>query len=109
MHRDSFKGWNKDLGAYWGQDRNCNKYSLWFVCLKQILVFFMYIYVNILPCLLLISAACKLINNNMKQFVISSETDAIREVEDKVSSFLGLVVSINVKYVIMLTFVFLFF
>nr|GMD18237.1 phospholipid-transporting ATPase 3 [Ipomoea batatas] len=30
-----------------------------------------------------IAYACKLINNNMKQFVISSETDAIREVEDK--------------------------
>ncbi|KAG6396532.1 hypothetical protein SASPL_142683 [Salvia splendens] len=27
--------------------------------------------------------ACKLINNGMKQFVISSETEAIREVEDK--------------------------
>ncbi|XP_019164546.1 PREDICTED: phospholipid-transporting ATPase 3-like [Ipomoea nil] len=30
-----------------------------------------------------IAYACKLINNNMKQFVVSSETDAIREVEDK--------------------------
>ncbi|KAL0447089.1 UNVERIFIED_CONTAM: Phospholipid-transporting ATPase 3 [Sesamum latifolium] len=30
-----------------------------------------------------IAYACKLINNNMKQFIISCETDAIREVEDK--------------------------
>ncbi|CAH9129097.1 unnamed protein product [Cuscuta epithymum] len=30
-----------------------------------------------------IAYACKLISNSMKQFVISSETDAIREVEDK--------------------------
>ncbi|KAJ6846578.1 phospholipid-transporting ATPase 3 isoform X2 [Iris pallida] len=30
-----------------------------------------------------IGYACNLINNNMKQFVISSETDAIREVEDR--------------------------
>ncbi|XP_031122420.1 phospholipid-transporting ATPase 3-like isoform X1 [Ipomoea triloba] len=30
-----------------------------------------------------IAYACKLINNDMKQFIISSETDAIREVEDK--------------------------
>ncbi|RAL40050.1 unnamed protein product [Cuscuta campestris] len=30
-----------------------------------------------------IAFACKLINNSMKRFVISSETDAIREVEDK--------------------------
>ncbi|CAH9071311.1 unnamed protein product [Cuscuta europaea] len=30
-----------------------------------------------------IAYACKLITNSMKQFVISSETDAIREVEDK--------------------------
>ncbi|KAK4371889.1 hypothetical protein RND71_007273 [Anisodus tanguticus] len=30
-----------------------------------------------------IAYACKLINNNMKQFIISSETDAIREVEDR--------------------------
>ncbi|XP_042020828.1 phospholipid-transporting ATPase 3-like [Salvia splendens] len=30
-----------------------------------------------------IAYACKLINNGMKQFVISSETEAIREVEDK--------------------------
>ncbi|KAK6116483.1 hypothetical protein DH2020_049776 [Rehmannia glutinosa] len=27
--------------------------------------------------------SCKLINNSMKQFIISSETDAIREIEDK--------------------------
>lgn len=33
----------------------------------------------------LFTAACKLINNGMKQFVISSETEAIREVEDKAS------------------------
>lgn len=32
-----------------------------------------------------IAYACKLINNNMKQFIISSETDEIREVEEKVS------------------------
>ncbi|KAK2994397.1 hypothetical protein RJ640_029512 [Escallonia rubra] len=30
-----------------------------------------------------IAYACKLINNDMKQFIISSETDAIREVENK--------------------------
>ncbi|KAG2409449.1 Phospholipid-transporting ATPase [Vigna angularis] len=30
-----------------------------------------------------IAYACNLINNEMKQFVISSETDAIREVEDR--------------------------
>ncbi|GAA0155851.1 primary active transporter [Lithospermum erythrorhizon] len=30
-----------------------------------------------------IAYACKLINNSMKQFVMSSETDAIREVEEK--------------------------
>ncbi|KAI3954059.1 hypothetical protein MKW98_017883 [Papaver atlanticum] len=30
-----------------------------------------------------IAYACNLINNNMKQFIISSETDAIRSVEDK--------------------------
>lgn len=30
--------------------------------------------------------ACKLINNSMKQFIISSETDAVREVEDRVSN-----------------------
>ncbi|XP_057810905.1 phospholipid-transporting ATPase 3 isoform X2 [Salvia miltiorrhiza] len=30
-----------------------------------------------------IAYACKLINNGMKQFIISSETDDIREVEDK--------------------------
>ncbi|CAH9146659.1 unnamed protein product [Cuscuta epithymum] len=30
-----------------------------------------------------IAYACNLINNDMKQFIISSETDAIREVEDK--------------------------
>ncbi|CAN1852620.1 Phospholipid-transporting ATPase 3 [Linum perenne] len=30
-----------------------------------------------------IAYACNLINNNMKQFIISSETDAIREVEEK--------------------------
>ncbi|KAK9107861.1 hypothetical protein Syun_023872 [Stephania yunnanensis] len=30
-----------------------------------------------------IAYACSLINNNMKQFVISSETDAIREVENR--------------------------
>ncbi|PHU02747.1 Phospholipid-transporting ATPase 3 [Capsicum chinense] len=30
-----------------------------------------------------IAYACNLINNNMKQFVISSETDEIREVEDR--------------------------
>ncbi|KAL6566499.1 Phospholipid-transporting ATPase 3 [Orobanche gracilis] len=30
-----------------------------------------------------IAYACKLINNSMTQFIISSETDAIREVEDK--------------------------
>ncbi|KAL1539393.1 Phospholipid-transporting ATPase 3 [Salvia divinorum] len=30
-----------------------------------------------------IAYACKLINNGMKQFVLSSETEAIREVEDK--------------------------
>ncbi|XP_010272160.1 PREDICTED: phospholipid-transporting ATPase 3-like [Nelumbo nucifera] len=30
-----------------------------------------------------IAYACSLINNDMKQFIISSETDAIREVEDK--------------------------
>ncbi|KAL8532568.1 hypothetical protein ACS0TY_008962 [Phlomoides rotata] len=30
-----------------------------------------------------IAYACKLINNNMKQFIISSETDDIREVEEK--------------------------
>lgn len=30
-----------------------------------------------------IAYACKLINNNMKQFIISSETDEIREVEEK--------------------------
>ncbi|KAH6801981.1 aminophospholipid ATPase 3 [Perilla frutescens var. frutescens] len=30
-----------------------------------------------------IAYACKLINNGMKQYVISSETEAIREVEDK--------------------------
>nr|XP_016433591.1 PREDICTED: phospholipid-transporting ATPase 3-like [Nicotiana tabacum] len=30
-----------------------------------------------------IAYACKLINNSMKQFIISSETDAIREVEDR--------------------------
>ncbi|PNY01138.1 phospholipid-transporting ATPase 3-like protein, partial [Trifolium pratense] len=30
-----------------------------------------------------IAYACSLINNDMKQFVISSETDAIREVEDR--------------------------
>ncbi|KAK4481860.1 hypothetical protein RD792_012771 [Penstemon davidsonii] len=30
-----------------------------------------------------IAYACKLINNSMKQFIISSETDAIREIEDK--------------------------
>lgn len=32
-----------------------------------------------------LAAACNLINNEMKQFIISSETDAIREVEDRVS------------------------
>ncbi|CAI9756241.1 unnamed protein product [Fraxinus pennsylvanica] len=30
-----------------------------------------------------IAYACKLISNNMKQFIVSSETDAIREVEDR--------------------------
>ncbi|XP_057448372.1 phospholipid-transporting ATPase 3-like [Lotus japonicus] len=30
-----------------------------------------------------IACACNLINNKMKQFIISSETDAIREVEDR--------------------------
>ncbi|XP_027096446.2 phospholipid-transporting ATPase 3 isoform X1 [Coffea arabica] len=30
-----------------------------------------------------IAYACKLINNSMKQFIISSETDAVREVEDR--------------------------
>ncbi|XP_051148424.1 phospholipid-transporting ATPase 3-like isoform X2 [Andrographis paniculata] len=30
-----------------------------------------------------IAYACKLINNSMKQFIISSETDSIREVEEK--------------------------
>lgn len=35
-----------------------------------------------------ITPACSLINNDMKQFIISSETDAIREVEDRVSTFL---------------------
>ena len=34
-------------------------------------------------------AACNLINNDMKQFIISSETDDIREVEDKVVAFMG--------------------
>lgn len=29
--------------------------------------------------------ACKLIDNTMKQFIISSETDEIRDVEDRVS------------------------
>ncbi|KAK9277681.1 hypothetical protein L1049_007228 [Liquidambar formosana] len=32
-----------------------------------------------------IAYACNLINNNMKQFIISSETDEIREVENRVS------------------------
>jgi len=31
------------------------------------------------------AVACNLINNDMKQFIISSETDAIREVEERVS------------------------
>ncbi|KAG8383136.1 hypothetical protein BUALT_Bualt05G0153300 [Buddleja alternifolia] len=30
-----------------------------------------------------IAYACKLINNSMKQFIISSETDAIRDIEDR--------------------------
>lgn len=30
-------------------------------------------------------SACNLINNDMKQFIISSETDAIREAEERVS------------------------
>lgn len=30
-------------------------------------------------------SACNLINNEMKQFIISSETDAIREAEERVS------------------------
>ncbi|PIM99982.1 P-type ATPase [Handroanthus impetiginosus] len=30
-----------------------------------------------------IAYACKLINNSMKQFIISSETDAVREIEDR--------------------------
>ncbi|THU71065.1 hypothetical protein C4D60_Mb08t31600 [Musa balbisiana] len=33
-----------------------------------------------------IAYACNLINNNMKQFIISSETDAIQEAEEKVTS-----------------------
>ncbi|WVZ25393.1 hypothetical protein V8G54_003937 [Vigna mungo] len=36
-----------------------------------------------------IAYACNLINNEMKQFVISSETDAIREVEDRVLALLA--------------------
>lgn len=36
-----------------------------------------------------LAAACNLINNEMKQFVISSETDAIREVEDRVLALLA--------------------
>ena len=32
-------------------------------------------------------AACNLINNSMKQFIVSSETDEIREVEERVSGF----------------------
>ncbi|KAI8021768.1 Phospholipid-transporting ATPase 3 [Camellia lanceoleosa] len=35
-----------------------------------------------------IAYACKLIDNDMKQFIISSETDEIREVESRVRSFL---------------------
>jgi hypothetical protein len=34
------------------------------------------------------AVACNLINNDMKQFIISSETDAIREVEERVSSYI---------------------
>lgn len=34
--------------------------------------------------LILLSTACNLINNDMKQFIISSETDAIREAEERV-------------------------
>lgn len=32
----------------------------------------------------LTSAACNLINNDMKQFIVTSETDPIREVEERV-------------------------
>jgi phospholipid-transporting ATPase len=31
-----------------------------------------------------IAYACSLVNNDMKQFIISSETDVIREAEDRV-------------------------
>ena len=34
------------------------------------------------------ATACNLINNEMKQFIISSETDVIREAEERVSCFL---------------------
>jgi len=34
--------------------------------------------------LTILCAACNLINNGMKQFIISSETDAIREAEERV-------------------------
>jgi len=45
------------------------------MCLQQLRVFSLF----------LSAVACNLINNDMKQFIISSETDAIREVEDRVS------------------------
>jgi hypothetical protein len=34
--------------------------------------------------LVICSAACSLVNNDTKQFIISSETNAIREAEDRV-------------------------
>lgn len=40
-------------------------------------------------------AACNLINNEMKQFIISSETDVIREAEDRVKPTIDLSLSLS--------------
>lgn len=50
------------------------------VCFLRVLQF-----LTVQVLLSLYIAACNLINNSMKQFIVSSDTDEIREVEDRVS------------------------
>jgi hypothetical protein len=81
------------LDADWGQDGNSNKYSLWYVIILLDQIFSIFVFemcgfslFSTLSFLNSLPEACNLINNEMKQFIISSETDAIREVENRVSS-----------------------
>ena len=62
---------------------------------------FSFTHISFSAVVLKLIAACNLINNDMKQFIISSETDAIREVEDRVSSVLisGLIIMHTISYV----------